>query len=276
MIVGMKQQQSSADISRDFCVIEAGYMGQLLMTSAQENNIGLCPVGGVDFNQVREYFDVEDTHMYIHGFMGGAISAEQTKSFSLIADMPSASASKNTKHAFIEEVKNYLQDSIPDYMVPASFVILDKLPLTPNGKIDRKALPIPEDGKLSSMEMPAGDLSPSVEKISKIVQGVLKMESINPVVNLFNLGATSIQIIMITNQLESKLGFRPRIDEIYADPTIAAIAKKYDKFAGTESQSGGDSGKKIEEDKTLELLKKVKSLSQEEIKSKLNQMQESQ
>jgi hypothetical protein len=102
------------------------------------------------------------------------------------------------------------------------------------------------------------------------------MENINPAINLFNLGATSIQIIMITNQLESKLGFRPRIDEIYADPTIAAIAKKYDKFAGTESQSGGDSGKKIEEDKTLELLKKVKSLSQEEIKSKLNQMQESQ
>jgi len=272
MIVGLKQQQSSADVSKDFCVLEAGYMGQLLMTSAQENKIGLCPVGGVDFSQIREYFDIEETHIYLHGFMGGAIAPIQTKTFSLISEMPGAGVTLNPKKIFIDDVTTYLLDRIPDYMVPSSFVIMDSLPLTPNGKIDRKVLPIPEDGKASSAEkIDMSNLSPSAEKIAEIVNGVLKTESINPLINLLSLGATSIQIIMICNQLESKLGFRPRIDEIYSDPSIAAIANKYDKFIVNDAKGANTVSKIAEEaDKTLEILKKVKSFSEEQIKSKLN------
>ncbi len=267
----MKQQQSAADVSRDFCVLEAGYMGQLLMTSSQENQIGLCPVGGVDFEQIREYFDLADSHIYIHGFMGGAIAPVQMKMFSLISEIPGASATADPKKAFLDDVSSFLKDRVPDYMVPAAFVIMEKLPLTPNGKVDRKALPVPEEGvDQSAVEISPESLSPSVDKILKIVQNVLKIERINPSANLFNLGATSIQVIMITNQLESKLGFRPRIDEIYADPTIAAIAKKYDLVMGEDS--GAASVKSKDEEKTLELLKKVKSLSKDDIKSKVKKM----
>lgn len=275
MLVALKQQQSSADVSRDFCVLEAGYMGQLLMTASQENQIGLCPVGGVDFAQIRQYFDLKDTHIYIHGFMGGGIAPIQMKMFSLVSEMSCARSAPDPRKVLLDDVMAFLQDRIPDYMVPANFIIMKKLPLTPNGKVDRKALPVPDDGSsLASVKFAPDSLSPSVEKISKIVQNILKIENVNPSVNLFNLGATSIQIILMTNQMESKLGFRPRIDEIYADPTIAAIAKRYDKLAGTESKGGGTNEKTIEENKTLELLKKVKSLSHEEIKSKLKQMQE--
>ena len=276
MMVGLKQQQSSADVSRDFCVLEAGYMGQLLMTSAQENQIGLCPVGGVDFSQIYEYFDLQDSHMYIHGFLGGLISTNQTKIFTLISEMSGATGSINLKREFINDVTEYLKERIPDYMVPSSFVIMDQLPLTPNGKVDRKALPVPEDGMNASAEkIDMSNLSPSVEKIAGIVQGVLKMESVNPLANLFNIGATSIQIIMITNQLESKLAFRPRIDEIYTDPTIAAIALKYDKYIESNPDKSKEADKLTSEAyKTLELLKKVKSLSKDEIKSKLKQAEE--
>jgi epothilone synthetase B len=276
MMVGLKQQQSSADVSRDFCVLEAGYMGQLLMTSAQENQIGLCPVGGVDFSQIQEYFDLQDSHMYIHGFLSGPISTNQTKTFTLISEMSGATGSINPKREFIEDVTEYLNERIPDYMVPSSFVIMDQLPLTPNGKVDRKALPVPEDGMNASAEkIDMSNLSPSVEKIAGIVQGVLKMESVNPLANLFNIGATSIQIIMITNQLESKLAFRPRIDEIYTDPTIAAIALKYDKYIESNPEKSKEADKLTSEAyKTLELLKKVKSLSKDEIKLKLKQVEE--
>lgn len=46
-------------------------------------------------------------------------------------------------HDFGSDLKNYLKSSLPDYMIPAQILVLDKLPLTPNGKIDRKALPVP-------------------------------------------------------------------------------------------------------------------------------------
>jgi amino acid adenylation domain-containing protein len=268
MLFRMKQNQSTADASREFCVLEAGYMGQLLMTSAQENNIGLAPTGGVDFKQIRKYFDLEDSHLYIHGFIGGPIDPSQTKRFSLLEEISSSSGAKDPKQEFIDEIKNYLQNKIPDYMVPANIVLLDQLPLTPNGKVDRKALPIPDDGTSSDFqEVRSVELSPSVDKISQIVGSVLKLDRINPSASLFNLGATSIQIIMMTNQFENKLGYRPRIDEIYADPTIAAIADKYDKVKGVDSGAHSEDEKA---DKTLELLEKVKALSDDEVKSQIN------
>lgn len=269
MMFRMKQNQSAADASRDFCLLEAGYMGQLLMTSAQEHLIGLAPTGGVDFERIRKYFDLEDTHMYIHGFVGGPIDKNQTKKFSFLEELPAAGSQKDPRQEFINEIKNDLQTKLPEYMIPANFVLIDELPLTPNGKVNRKALPVPEDGVATDFkEMQTGEVSPSAEKIAEIVAGVLKLENINPFANLFNLGATSIQIIMMTNQFENKLGYRPRIDEIYADPTIAAIAEKYDKAKGLDSKTNESDEK--EKDKTLELLEKVKSLSEEEIKQQLN------
>jgi acyl carrier protein len=269
MLFRIKQNQSAADASRDFCVLEAGYMGQLLMTSAQENNIGLAPTGGVDFEQIRKYFDMKDSHLYIHGFIGGPIDPSQTKKFSLLEEISSSGGTKDPRQEFIDELKEFLQNKVPDYMVPANIVLLDQLPLTPNGKVDRKALPIPDDSTSSDFqEVRSGELSPSADKIMHIVASVLKLDNINPFANLFNLGATSIQIIMMTNQFENKLGYRPRIDEIYADPTIAALADNYDKTTG-ETSSGGN-GKDQATDKTLELLEKVKSLSDDEVKTKID------
>lgn len=230
MMLFRMRQQSAEDISRDFCMLEAGYMGQLLMTSAQENQIGLCPVGGVDFEPIRKYFDLEDSHLYLHGFIGGAIDPSQTGNFSYLQEISAAAAIKNPRQAFINEVKQYLERKLPEYMVPANIVILDNLPLTPNGKVDRKALPIPEDGAgADDQAVQSGALSPSADKISQIVGSVLKIEKINPFHNLFNLGTTSIQIVMIANLLEKELNFRPKMNEFYRLPSVSGLAESYDK-----------------------------------------------
>ena len=181
--------------------------------------------------------------------------------------MPSASGKKGSRQKFIHDIRKYLQSKLPGHLVPADFVICEKLPLTSNGKIDRKALPVPEAANDAAyQEEKSGELSPSAGKIGDIVRSVLKIESLNPLTNLFNLGTTSIQIVIITNQLQSKLGYRPAIDELYANPTIAAIARKYDKFIG---EHAGEQKTSRDAEKTRELVEKVKSLSDDEAKSRL-------
>src|SRR4029079_13936112 len=51
---------------------------------------------------------------------------------------------KNKSENLIADLRNYLKDKLPEFMVPSVFVVMDKLPMTPNGKIDRKALPEPK------------------------------------------------------------------------------------------------------------------------------------
>jgi SagB-type dehydrogenase family enzyme len=56
-----------------FVTLEAGYMSQLLMTYSQSNKIGLCPIGTMEFNQIRHLFELEDSQVLVHSLLGGRI-----------------------------------------------------------------------------------------------------------------------------------------------------------------------------------------------------------
>lgn len=64
------------EASRDFCLLEAGYMGQLLMEAAPTCQIGLCPVGSMDFEQVRALFALDEGHILVHSFLGGRVDSD--------------------------------------------------------------------------------------------------------------------------------------------------------------------------------------------------------
>jgi amino acid adenylation domain-containing protein len=64
------------DRARDFCLLEAGYTGQLLMSAAPECRLGLCPVGDCDFERIRKLFDLTDSHLLVHSLLGGSIDFE--------------------------------------------------------------------------------------------------------------------------------------------------------------------------------------------------------
>ncbi len=73
--------------ARDFCLLEAGYMGQLLMLQAPECGIGVCPVGGLDFERVREHFDLDAGHECVHSLLGGGLS-DQPEPAALLPQEP--------------------------------------------------------------------------------------------------------------------------------------------------------------------------------------------
>jgi amino acid adenylation domain-containing protein len=65
------------DSSRDFCLIEAGLISQLLETTAPDQRIGLCQVGNVNFKQVQHLFGLENGYLYLHALLGGTPAADQ-------------------------------------------------------------------------------------------------------------------------------------------------------------------------------------------------------
>ncbi|MDM8548428.1 amino acid adenylation domain-containing protein [Desulfobacterales bacterium HSG2] len=123
----------------------------------------------------------------------------------------------------IYELRKYLNDKLPDYMVPAHLVSLPQFKLTPNGKIDRKALPRPDETEMlsdSEYEAPRN----TVEKTIAYVWGeVLKRKKIGIHDNYFALGGDSIKAIQIAAQLK-KEHLEMQVVDIFTYPDIYQLA----------------------------------------------------
>ena len=72
--------------SRNFCLLEAGLMTQLLEMRAGECEMGLCQIGGLEFERVREYFGMEESHIYLHGMVGGRVEQKRAELPALVRE----------------------------------------------------------------------------------------------------------------------------------------------------------------------------------------------
>ena len=128
------------------------------------------------------------------------------------------------KHSLlVSELRAFLSQSLPEYMIPAMFIFLDHLPLTVNGKLDRAALPTPEEAKAASAE----DFCPPETEVERLLasiwEQVLVVDRVGIHDNFFELGGDSIlsmQIVARANQ--AGLSLRPQ--EIFQHQTIAELA----------------------------------------------------
>jgi len=135
--------------ARDFCLLEAGYMSQLLMMEAAKHAIGLCPIGDMAFEAIRPLFALEESHILLHSLLGGSIDPTQADGWSFAQkDLQPVTEELHTTlplESPAAQIRLFLQEKLPDYMIPANIVIVDALPLTSNDKVDRKNLPVPEE-----------------------------------------------------------------------------------------------------------------------------------
>ena len=111
------------------------------------------------------------------------------------------------------ELREYLQMSLPNYMVPAAVVALDAFPLTPNGKLDRKALPAPVMAMSTAAERAEGfeiPLTEAEQSVAEIWATVLDFDAIEPDDNFFDLGGHSLQAVQIIGRMKADMGVRVR------------------------------------------------------------------
>ncbi|PEU19965.1 non-ribosomal peptide synthetase, partial [Bacillus wiedmannii] len=121
------------------------------------------------------------------------------------------------------DIREYLEQGLPDYMIPAYFVKLDKLPLTTNGKVDRKALPEP-DGSIDTgveYEAPRNEVE---EKLVEIWRSIIGVEDIGINHNFFVSGGDSIKALQIISRL-SKIGLKLEMKDLFAHPKIKDLGK---------------------------------------------------
>jgi hypothetical protein len=133
-------------------------------------------------------------------------------------------------------LREHLRASLPDYMVPAVFVPLDKLPLTPNGKVDRRALPAPDAGAAAAVVGDVASRAPSTQGellVAGVWRELLGIERIAVTDNFLDLGGHSLLIMQAIAKLEARTGKRisPRT---FIFQTLEQIARDYDAPKPTE------------------------------------------
>ena len=110
----------------------------------------------------------------------------------------------------LSELRSFLKEKLPDYMIPSAFVVLDSLPLTPNGKVDRRALPDPGRTRSTSTSEETFEAphTPLESLIAEIWQGILHVDQVGVQDNFFDLGGHSLLSLQVVLRLEKQLGIR--------------------------------------------------------------------
>jgi surfactin family lipopeptide synthetase A len=120
------------------------------------------------------------------------------------------------------QLRNYLKQKLPDYMVPAAFVWLEELPLTPSGKIDHRALPAPDwSGVTESYVKPR---TPTEQTVAEIWAEVLRLDKIGIHDNFFDLGGHSLLATQVTSRLRETLQIELPVRYLFEQPTVADLA----------------------------------------------------
>jgi amino acid adenylation domain-containing protein len=141
----------------------------------------------------------------------------------------------------VSQLRDYLGEQLPEFMVPAIFVLLEKLPLTPNGKIDRLALP---ELALDLIARPSTDYTRAETGIEQsIVTVFLKILGIDRVGvndNFFEIGADSLLLVRICDQLQTIFRLELPVVKLFEFPTIRLIGHYISKQVDSQKDESDD------------------------------------
>lgn len=135
------------------------------------------------------------------------------------------------------DLRRFVQETLPDYMVPSAFVVLDTLPLSPTGKVDRRALPAPGTTERSTLEAAfMAPASPLEGRLAAIWAEVLGRE-VGRHDNFFELGGDSILSLQISSRAH-RAGMPLSPKQLFQNPTVAELAAVLAAGGGTVGEQG--------------------------------------
>jgi amino acid adenylation domain-containing protein len=162
-----------------------------------------------------------------------------------------------------QALKGYLQQKLPEYMIPSAFVVVDRLPLLPNGKVDRQALPAPEQSRPELAEGFVAPRTPLEEILVTVWREVLGVERVGIHDNFFELGGHSLKATQVVARVRAIRHLEFPLRTMFEVPTVAGMAAYLN-----HAHDGTDAHAEV-----AGLLTGVENLSEEEAQKILSDLQ---
>ncbi len=142
------------------------------------------------------------------------------------------------------DLRQALQNRLPEPLVPSAIVVLEALPLTVNGKVDRRALPAPHavreagDEATSGVDLTSAPRTPQEEVLAGIWEEVLRIDRVGREANFFELGGHSLLATQVTSRVRQALGVEIPLRLLFEKPTVAGLAAEIEREV--QARSGAE------------------------------------
>ncbi|GAA0740370.1 amino acid adenylation domain-containing protein [Gaetbulibacter jejuensis] len=212
-IIDNKDKSSSLDFDKEDVFDEAGRIGQSINTFFPLSNLGVCAIGYVNTDLIRDAMNLKPDDEVIYSFLGGKISAEQTQ-YRDSDQTPKRSSS------LLEDVRRSLEKNLPEYMIPNYILPIEKFPLTQNKKINRKLLPLPDFGSNNEFVMPKG--TTEIE-LCELMSPLLNTTEIGATDDFFELGGDSLKAMALIARINKNFNVNIDLSDFFSRPTIKEL-----------------------------------------------------
>ncbi|MCJ8275110.1 MAG: amino acid adenylation domain-containing protein, partial [Psychrosphaera sp.] len=145
---------------------------------------------------------------------------------------------QNDQQINTDEMPQALAATLPDYMVPASFTVIDKIPLTVNGKLDVKALPSVEFVDTSAYVAPQDELE---QQLCNIWQDILGLDRVGSSDSFFRIGGNSISAMRMAATVRREMSFDVPLELLFDRPTVARLAGSFRENSREKSRENDNS-----------------------------------
>ncbi|XXY46421.1 amino acid adenylation domain-containing protein [Sorangium sp. So ce269] len=149
-----------------------------------------------------------------------------------------------------KEIREYVKQTLPEYMVPHVVIPMDTLPATANGKLDRAALPWPPPARPAAPEQaearrtaapaaPVVSMASIADTLSGVVKGYLTCAELSETDDLFDLGATSLTMMRLVQKARDRFGVQIPIETVLTEPTILSLSRfVHEALAASSARAG--------------------------------------
>ncbi len=163
--------------------------------------------------------------------VAGSSRDGETRLIAYVVSEPRAAA--GAADATVARIRRALEARLPAYMVPATFVWLERLPLSRNGKVDRKALPEPDETRLEPAEGYVEPRTATEEILAGLFAEVLGLQRVGTSEDFFALGGHSLSATKVISRARRVLGVELQVHQLFEAPTVTALAREVERSLGS-------------------------------------------